>query len=174
MEAWVLLAAWVLAVVGGALVGLVAASAAHRTFDQQRAERSEVAATVVENRAGATGAGDAETTRVADGDRIWVTVRWAAPDGATRTGRTQVEPDTRVGSRVTVWTDRQGALAAQPLNSTEALLEAGMLGAMATAAMGGAVWMCAYAVRDQLERRRLARWDEEWQRLDTRWGRTTG
>jgi hypothetical protein len=173
VEAWVLLMAWVLALAGGALAGLVTASAAHGTFDRQRAERGEVAATVVDHRTDAAATEDAETTRGAD-HRTWATVRWTAPDGAVRTGRTRVEPHAPVGTRVTVWTDRQGALAAPPLNSVEALLESGMLGATATAAANGAVWACAYAVRERLQRRRLAQWDEAWQRLDTRWGGKTG
>lgn len=174
MEAWVLLAAWVLAVVGGVLAGLVTAEAADRTFERQRAERHQVTATVVENPHSAGDAEDKVPTRVANGEPVWVTVRWTAPDGEVRTGRSQAAPDTPAGTHVTIWTDRQGTLAARPLEPTEALVEAALLGVMATAFTGGTVWACAYGVRGCLERRRLAQWDEEWQRIDTRWGRTAG
>jgi hypothetical protein len=173
VEAWVLLAAWVLAVVGGALIGAVTAGAADRSYDRQRSERREVVATVVEKHQHPTGQGDA-STRVADGDRPWATVRWTARDGEERTGRTQVTPGTDAGGRVTVWTDPQGALAAQPLKPAEALIEAALLGAMASVATGGVVWAGAHGVRGRLERRRLAQWEEEWRRLDSRWGRKTG
>lgn len=44
-----LLAAWLLAVVGGALAGTAAAGAADRTFERQWTERHEVVATIVAN-----------------------------------------------------------------------------------------------------------------------------
>ncbi len=194
MEAWVLLVAWVLGVAGGVLAGVVTAGAAERTFERQRAERHEVTATVVENPAvenpavenpvvenpaveNPRSAGDAEgemSTSVAEGEPVWVTVRWTAPDGEVRTGRSQAAPGTPGGARVTIWTDRQGVLATRPLGPAEALTEAVLLGVMATAFTGGAVGACAYGVRGCLERRRLEQWDEEWRRIDTRWGRRAG
>ncbi|MPY51255.1 Rv1733c family protein [Streptomyces acidicola] len=174
VEAWVLLVAWVLGVVGGALVGVTAAEAAGQAFEGQRAERHAVAATVVENARSAVDAKGAASRRLADDDLAWVTVRWRATGGVEHTGRTQAAPDTRPGSHVTVWTDRQGVLTARPPAPAEAQVEAAMLGTMAAAFSGGAVWACAYGVRERLDRRRMAQWDEEWRRMDTRWGRTTG
>lgn len=174
VEAWVLLVAWVLAVVGGALIGMTAAEAADHTFDGQRAERHAVAATVVENARSAVDAKGAASRRAADDDLAWVTVRWTAPGGAEHSGRAQVASDTRPGTRVTVWTDQHGVLAARPLQPAEAQVEAALLGTMAAAFTGGAVWICAYGVRELLEQRRMKQWDEEWRRIDTRWGRTTG
>ncbi|MPY64234.1 Rv1733c family protein [Streptomyces spongiae] len=174
VEAWVLLAAWVLALVGGALVGMVAASAANRTFDRQRAERQEVTATVVQNTRRAVDTEGAASGSGTGDDLSWVTVRWKARDGAEHMGRTQAAPNTRPGTHITVWTDRHGLLAAQPLEPAEAQVEAALLGTMATAFTGGAVWLSAYGVRKRLERRRMAQWDEEWERIDTRWGRKTG
>jgi hypothetical protein len=174
LEAWVLLAAWVLAVLGGVLAGFAAGTAADRSFDRQRSERHEVVATVVkDNRAGA-GKDGAAVTRVGEDDTAWATVRWTGPQGEEHKGRTQVAPDTRAGARVTIWTDPHGALASEPLTPPEALLEASLLGAMATAFTGGTVWAFAYGIRGCLERRRMAQWDAEWQRVDTRWGRMTG
>ncbi|MER6013282.1 Rv1733c family protein [Streptomyces bluensis] len=174
VEAWVLLVAWVLAVVGGALVGTTAAESADHTFEGQRAERHAVAATVVENARSAVDTKGAASRRVADDDLAWVTVRWRATGGVEHTGRTQVAPDTRTGTRVTVWTDQHGVLTARPLDPGEARVEAALLGTMAAAFSGGAVWACAYGVRERLEQRRMAQWDEEWRRMDTRWGRRTG
>jgi hypothetical protein len=174
VEAWVLLAAWVLAVVGGAVVGMVAAGAAERAFERQRAERQEVTATVVETPRTAVDSKDSGSGHVSGDDLAWVTVRWTTPDGAERTGRTQAAPDTRPGARVTIWTDRHGVLAAQPLDPGETQVEAALLGTMAATFTGGAVWAGAYGVRGRLDRRRMAQWDEEWLRMDTRWGRKTG
>lgn len=168
VEAWVLLAAWLLAVVGGVIVGLVTAGEADRAFEQQGALRREVPAVLVEGAAGARPAS------VVDDGRVWVSVRWTAPDGSKRVGRTTVAPDTPAGARVSVWTDSRGALTSPPLSPGNRLLEAALLGALATAVTDGAVWACAHVVRERLNRRRMDQWAEEWERIDTQWRPKTG
>ncbi|MGW0821621.1 Rv1733c family protein [Streptomyces sp. NPDC002845] len=168
VEAWVLLAAWTLALVGGVLAGVVSGIAADRSFAQQRVDRQQIAATVVE------GPKDAESEQAISDERVWVTVRWTATDGTKYTNRTLAAGDTRAGDRVTVWTDGHGTLTAPPLGPTEAFLESSLLGVLATATVCGAVWVSAQGVRGCLERKRMARWDEEWERIDTQWGQTAG
>lgn len=171
VEAWVLLVAWVLALVGGIAAGVTAGSAAERGFDHQRTERREVQATVVKDDRGSDQG--ASASRGGE-ERAWAPVRWTGPDGEERRGRAQVEPGTRAGARVPVWTDRSGALASAPLSPSEALLEASLLGAMATGFTCGTVWVLACGARGALDRRRMEQWDEEWRRVDSRWGRTAG
>lgn len=171
VEAWVLLVAWLLAVVGGALAGLVTATAADRSFDRQRSERQEVVATVVK---GAKDSDAKASDKVAADDRIWATVRWTASDGSVHSARTQVAAGTKAGAHTTLWVDRQGTPKTQPLEPAEALLEAALLGAMASVATAGLVWAGAIGVRGCLDRRRMTQWDKEWLRIDTRWGRMTG
>ncbi|WP_238431432.1 hypothetical protein [Streptomyces cavernae] len=170
VEAWVLLLAWVLAVLGGVLAGLLTAVAADRSFDRQRAERQEVAATVVK---GPKEIGSEASDRMVADDRVWATVRWTGRDGAVHTASTQVAADTTVGTRISLWVDGDSP-ATQPLQPGEALLEASLLGGLAAVATGGLVWAGASGARGCLERRRMTQWDEDWQRMDTRWGRKTG
>jgi hypothetical protein len=168
VEAWVLLAAWLLAVVGGAVVGALVAMAADRAWEGEQAERREIAAVVVST--GSAGA----STRFGDAGRARVEVKWTAPDGRIRTGRTDVSADARPGSRVSIWTDVRGGLVSRPAESSEALLEATVVGVLATAVTGGAVWACARAVRGLLDGRRMGQWAAEWELIQTRWGGRTG
>lgn len=168
VEGWVLLVAWLVAVVVGVVMGVVAAGAADRSFERQVADRREVSAVLVKD------AADAKSASAVDDDRVWAAVRWTAPDGSQHTGQTRVPPDTSAGTHVAVWTDGRGALASAPLTPTERLLEATLLGALATAATGGAVWACTHAVRERLNRRRMERWAEEWEHINTLWGPRTG
>ena len=172
VEAWVLLLASVLAVLGGVLAGLVTGVAADRSFDEQRAERHEVVAGVVKGTQGSDGKATDRVT--ADDGRAWATVRWTAADGTVHTARAKVASGTAAGARVTLWVDSKGTPATQPLEPAEALLEASLLGALASVATGGLVWAGAIGARGYLNRRRMAQWDAEWQRIDTWWGPKTG
>jgi hypothetical protein len=97
-----------------------------------------------------------------------------APDGRIRTGRIDVSAEARPGSRESIWTDVHGGLASRPAESSEALLEAIVVGVLATAATGGAVWACARAVRGLLDGRRMGQWAAEWEHVQSRRGRRTG
>src|SRR5689334_3682730 len=92
VEAWVVLAVWMVVTVGGAGAGLVTATAADAMFARQRTERHSVQAVVVNDvprKATAFGADNRRT----------VEVRWVKPDGSTRTGRTLVSTGLDAGSR---------------------------------------------------------------------------
>ncbi|MCX4404554.1 hypothetical protein OG840_23515 [Streptomyces sp. NBC_01764] len=85
-------------------------------------------------------------------------VRWTAPDGTSRTGQALIHGDLKAGARVTVWQDDQSRLTTEPTDRTEAAAEAGLFGfavAAPTFGVGG-------LVRWQLDRRRTAQWDREW------------
>ncbi|MFF4567213.1 hypothetical protein [Streptomyces sp. NPDC001435] len=167
VEAWVLLAAWALALLGGAAVGVVTAVVADRGAEGERAERREVVAVVVST------VSDGVATRFSDGSRVSVEVRWTVPDGHTRTGRTKVTAGARAGSQVQIWTDARGELTSQPADPPEARLQATAVGVLATAGTGGLVWAGTRAVRGALDRRRLGQWAMEWERIHTHWGGKT-
>jgi hypothetical protein len=169
VEAWVLLAAWVIGLAGGAAAGVLTVVAADRSFDRHRAERREVTAVVVER---APKAVDDKGTDGSHGE--WAVVRWTVPDGSVRTGREQVAPGTVAGSSVRVWIDRRGVLASRPSSEAEAWLEAAVLGGAASVTAGTVVWVCAHGTRELLDRRRMAQWAVEWERVAPRWGRRTG
>lgn len=163
-----MLAGWVLALLAGLLAGLGAAAAVEADADRRRAESRAVSAVLAENAEGEV------LARVGSDQRVWATVRWTAPDGSTRTDEVRVVPGTPAGDRVTVWTDRSGALTAAPVGAGEARLHAALLGVLASASVGGVVLGAAWLVRARLDRRRMEQWDAEWERIDTRWGRKTG
>ncbi|MEI5525467.1 hypothetical protein WB401_12950 [Streptomyces brasiliscabiei] len=168
VEAWVVLGAWVFAVAGGLLAGLGVTGAVERSLDRRRAERRAVSAVLIED------AADRKSAQAVDDERVWGTVRWRAPDGAVRTGQARVSAESPAGTRVTVWTDRHGGLTSEPVTHQEAQAQAAMVGVVTAMGVGGIVLGGAWAVRGCLDRRRMARWDEEWARIDTPWGRKTG
>ncbi|HZF88579.1 hypothetical protein [Streptomyces sp.] len=168
VEAWVLLASWVVALVGGLLAGLAAADAIAESAERQRAERREVSAVLVED------AEDRLPERAPSGYRVWATVRWTAPEGSTHTDEARVPSGTPAGHTVTVWTDPNGKIAAEPLTHEEARWHAISGGVLAASGASGAVLAVAWAARQGLECHRMARWAAEWERMNTRRGGKTG
>ena len=168
LEAWVLLTACVLALVGALLAGLATQGVVERDLDQQRVERQAVTAALVED------AKDKPPAGAADGDRVWATARWTAPDGSTRTGQTKVGPDAPAGTRVTVWTDQHGALTSKPVTHEEAPLQSALAGVLAAGVTVGVVAGGTGAAKAWLDRRRMEQWAADWARTDTRWGGKTG
>lgn len=168
IEAWIVLAAWVFALFGGLFAGLAAAGAVESSAARQRAQSREVPAVLVED------AADHVPSRAATDYRVWATVRWTAPDGSTHTDEARVSPETRKGETVAVWTDGKGDIVAEPLSSGETRLHAIAGGVLAATGAAGTVLATAWAVRLGLERRRMAEWAAEWERIDTRRGWRTG
>jgi hypothetical protein len=166
-EAWIVLAVWTVIALGGTLVGTVTALAADESFAQFRAERHSVEAVLVESTQVVT------TSESASDSRAWAKVRWTASDGSTRTGRTTVESGHKAGSKVLVWTNRQGNLTAEPLTATEAALEAGVLGAAAALAFGGLTFGAGRVARCRLDQRRYNQWGREWDQVGPQWQRRT-
>ncbi|WP_328687854.1 hypothetical protein OHA74_54390 [Streptomyces phaeochromogenes] len=167
-EAWVVLAGWVLALVGGLLAGLVTADSVERAADRQRVDRRSVSAILAED------AEDKGAPWAVSDHRVRTKVRWTAPDGSIRTDEARVAPKTPAGNRVTVWIDKSGSLVTEPVTDEEAEIQAafgGVLAAMgAGAAVSGAVWLA----RRCLYLRRIQQWAAEWERIDTRRGWKTG
>ncbi|MFI9155798.1 hypothetical protein [Streptomyces sp. NPDC053367] len=164
VEAWVVLAVWLIALVGGIVTGALVARAADASFAEQRAERTPVRAVVL---ADAPSDGPHAGTVA---DRVRAKVRWTAPDGTTRTGVALVERGHRTGSAVVVWQDARGTLAPEPPTSAEASVEAGLLGGAAAIAFSGTVVGAGAVVRWRLDRRRLDLWGREWELVGPRWG----
>ncbi|MFF7969889.1 hypothetical protein [Streptomyces sp. NPDC007905] len=169
VEAWVVLAVWIVVVVGGTLAALVTAGAAADEFAQQRAHRHPARAVLL---AGAPPG--ATAARSTDG-RIRVSLRWTAPDGTSRTGRTLVDGGLRAGARVVVWQDDRDRLTAtRPTGRVEGAVEAGLFGSAAALAVAAPACLAGAVVRAHLDRRRLAHWDREWNLVGPGWGHPTG
>ncbi|MET8563795.1 hypothetical protein ABZV75_25710 [Streptomyces flaveolus] len=169
IEAWVVLAVWVIMVIGGAVAALVTVRGAEQEFTEQRAHRHPVPAVLI---------GDAPRGGSADwstDSRVRAPVRWTAPDGTLRTGRALVEQGLKSGARVTVWQDDQGRLTVSPAASrAEGHVEAALFGTGAALAAAAPVFGAGAFARARLDRRRMAHWDQEWDRVGRLWGPRTG
>ncbi|MET9450531.1 Rv1733c family protein [Streptomyces cinerochromogenes] len=163
VEAWVVLTVWVIVALAGTFAALVTARSAEHEFAEQRAHRHAVRAVLL-----------ADTPRDTDG-RARGTVRWTAPDGTLRSGQTLVDGGLKAGAPVTVWQDGQGRLAlSQPTGRTQGHVEASLFGAAAALAVAAPVFGAGAFARARLDRRRMARWDQEWELVGPQWGPKTG
>ncbi|MEU9480214.1 hypothetical protein [Streptomyces sp. NPDC048191] len=167
IEAWLLLVAWVVGVLGGATAGALAAAAADQGFEEDRSSRRQVVAVVLER------AREAGPTHADVSTNASAPVRWTTPDGRIRTGRAAVPAHTPAGTRVRVWTSFRGDLASQPPGRSDAVLRSSLVGAGAAVAAGGAVWGSVRAVLALLGRHRMRQWALEWERADARRGGAT-
>jgi hypothetical protein len=168
VEAWVLLAAWLLTVVTGVLAGLVAARSVEHGLARERADWHPAVARVVAQAPGRS------TSEGSGGERVWTEVRWSAPDGSARTGQARVAPGSKAGTPVTVWTDPRGHLVSRPTTPAEAAFRATLIGTLVGVTTAAVPFVGGLALRSRLERRRMAHWDAEWARLGPQWGRMTG
>ncbi|MFI9243614.1 hypothetical protein ACIGXF_13665 [Streptomyces sp. NPDC053086] len=168
VEAWIVLAGWVLALVVGVLAGLLAARISESGFAARQARVHPVSAVITDG-AARTPAGSG----YGDG-RVWAAVRWTDSDGSAHTDRAKVSPGVPAGSRVTVWTDRADRVVPAPVTGAAADLQAALTGALVAPAAGALVWGAGWLVRGRLIRRRLAEWDAEWKQIGPRWGNLSG
>lgn len=168
IEAWIVLAGWVSALVVGFWAGLGAAEAVERAADRDRAESRAVSAVLAED------AKDASPSRAVSDLPVRATVRWTAPDGTPRTDEARVPPRTPAGSHVTVWTDKRGYVTSEPLTEGEMRLYAALGGTVAAVGASGAMLGVAWVTRLYLDRCRMRRWAADWERVDARWGRAAG
>lgn len=83
--------------------------------------------------------------------------------------RRSVDADATAGTTVTVWVNREDELVSKPVARSEARLQAAAGGMLV--ALGAAVGVLAAGrlPRAFLERRRLAEWEGEWERVGPGW-----
>ncbi|MFK4105321.1 hypothetical protein ACI2L1_35705 [Streptomyces sp. NPDC019531] len=167
VEAWIVLAMWMVIAVGGAIVGLVTAHACDNVLTRQRAERHSSSALLLTDVPGTASAG-------ASSDRALAKVRWTLPDGTARTGRTLVDTGQKAGAHVVVWLDAKGGLTTEPPGPVEAGFEAALMGMAAALALAGGVYGVGAAARWRLDRRRIDAWGREWEQIGPRWCHRTG
>ncbi|MFH7334298.1 hypothetical protein [Streptomyces sp. KHY 26] len=169
VEAWIVLAAWVLVLFCGVLAGLLAAQASAASYAARLAQVHPVTAVLTDQAAPTPAAG----TGYDDG-RVWATVRWTDPDGSVHTDRAKVVPGVPAGSSVTVWANHADHVVAPPVTGASADLQAALTGVLVGPSAGAAVWCASWLVRNRLIRRRMAEWDEEWKQIGPRWGNLSG
>lgn len=167
LEAWIVLVAWALTVLGGVFTGLLATQSVEDGLARQRVEWHAVLALldadVPKSTASATGA-----------DMVWAKVHWTAADGSPHAGQARVSVGSPAGTPVTVWTDPDGRLVTKPATPSQARLRASLVGVLVGVGVAGVPFVGGRLVRGRMERRRMTQWDEEWQRIGPLWGRKTG
>ncbi|MEV5952353.1 hypothetical protein AB0M11_01005 [Streptomyces sp. NPDC051987] len=169
VEAWIVLAVWTVALLGGLLAGAAAGAAVHRDFAERRAAVHPVSARLTENAA----AGSPVLTGY-DVGKSWVTVRWTDAAGATRTGLAKALPTARAGSRVQVWVNAAERPVAAPPSRAEAACESLATAVLVSPLVATAVWGGGWLVRRRLMHRRLDEWDAEWRRIGPQWRNFSG
>ncbi|MEU6217583.1 hypothetical protein ABZ845_08675 [Streptomyces sp. NPDC047022] len=168
LEAWVVLTVWVAIVIGGVLTGVAADHSVERGLTLERDEWHVVVARLAED------APEATTATAAGGGQVWAKARWKTADGSSRTGQARVAARSPRGTSVRVWTDRDGSMVSAPDTASEVRMRATMVGVLMGASAAAVPFMFGRVVRERLERRRMAQWDEAWARFGPLWGRTTG
>ncbi|MFD7708323.1 hypothetical protein ACFV6E_21475 [Streptomyces sp. NPDC059785] len=169
LEAWLVLAVWVLIVVGGTLAGVWAALAADESLAHQRAVRSPHPAVLLEDVPGSAAAAGGVS-----GGQVRVKVRWVSPDGSVRTGLAPVDAGQKNGSTVVIWTDRQDKPVVEPPDGMAAAFESAALGTAAASALSGLALGAGAVARGWLDRRRIDQWGKHWTEIGPRWGHRTG
>ncbi|MDO0924435.1 hypothetical protein QQY24_03020 [Streptomyces sp. TG1A-8] len=169
VEAWIVLATWILALLAGTAAGAAVAYCTDTALSARRAQAHPVSAVLTDDAAKTPAAGGGY-----DDARVWATVRWTARDGSVRTDRVKVLPGTAAGATVTMWADRADRVVPPPASASEAGAQMVLGGALAAQVTGTAVWGAGWLVRTRLVRRRLAEWDEEWKRIGPEWRDLSG
>jgi hypothetical protein len=167
VEAWLGVISVLAIAAGGTVAGALAFLGVTRDLAEQRDERRSVPAVVVED----VGDGRAGVKDGGTGFPESATVRWRAPDGAAREGRTVVDPGAGAGTGTTVWIGRDGQLVGEPITRDEA----GVHGAVAALAVGSGVCLAVMSARRAatavLNRRRARAWEYEWAEFGPHWQR---
>ncbi|MEU5893728.1 hypothetical protein ABZ835_43995 [Streptomyces sp. NPDC047461] len=165
VEAWIVLVAWILAALGGLLTGRAVMGSVEDGLAARRAALHSLSAVLTEDAPKSQPLATSGTSDV----MVWAKVRWSTADGAAHTDLARVGPGTSKGTSVTVWADRTGRLVRMPVDATEARLEAVLMGGSAGFAAGGVALGAGWLVRRWLDRRRMAEWAAEWEKVGPQW-----
>ncbi|QTD96145.1 Rv1733c family protein [Streptomyces cyanogenus] len=169
VEAWIVLAGWLLALVAGVFAGVVAARTSESSFAARVSQLHPVSAVLTDDSARTPAVGSGY-----DDGRVWAAVRWTDADGSVHTDRAKVSSGAPAGTRITVWTNQSDRVVPTPVTGAAADLQSALTGALVAPAASALVWGAGRLVRGRLIRRRMAEWDEEWKQIGPRWGNFSG
>jgi hypothetical protein len=99
----------------------------------------------------------------------WLPVRWSTPGGIQREGQALLPIDTRLGSAVPVWLDRNGNLTGAPMDRNSI---SGVTVAVSGLTLIGApvaVWAVYGLLIAALDARRYRRWADGWAAVEPEW-----
>ncbi|MEU3661048.1 hypothetical protein AB0E77_15030 [Streptomyces sp. NPDC032940] len=171
-QAWIALGLLLAVLVASPAAMFAAGDAAYRhyraTAAHQERTRDHVPAALVHDAPRHPEPGSDEARRT----RYPVEVRFTAPDGATHTGKADVEPGLPADSTVLVWVDTAGTITEPPLDADQIRSRAmgwAILAFLAVALTG----LAAHALTGLLlHRRNLADWATAWAATSPRWSRS--
>jgi hypothetical protein len=133
---------------------------ARQTQLAQQASRSQVTAVVLA--VTAPPAGDARLTWQAQ-------ARWRAPDGREVTHEVPVPSSTVAGGKLQVWTDRTGGLTTAPLLDSQVANQTAFAETLGVIVAAGVLALAGALALWELNKRRMADWDADWQATGPRW-----
>ncbi|HWD01530.1 MAG TPA: hypothetical protein VG674_03560 [Amycolatopsis sp.] len=146
------------------VIMLAKADVAHETAasDAQQHSRHQVTATVLAATPKAGSVGD--SAPIAQSARV--TATWQTPAGTQQTGVVTVPAGNgNPGAQAPIWLDKSGKQTTAPLTHADAVTNGVLVGAFtwlcAAGILGGALWIS----RRVLDRKRAARWADEWAQL---------
>ncbi|MFF5899604.1 hypothetical protein ACFY8O_27265 [Streptomyces argenteolus] len=177
-EAWVALVALLMMVLAAPVLGWVSGSltdeALQRVVRSQHAQRHLTSAVVVRGASGGSlFAQDPETAVTEDTTRRSVVAGWRAPDGTARTGTVSTASEvTTPGTRIQIWTDREGRPAMRPMDAPTARTHAVLAGVGVAVLVGGLTEGVRRLVVWRMTLRRYERLDRAWAEVGPDWGRT--
>ena len=141
--------------------GAWAHALAARQAQTQRADLSQVTATLLRTAPVLTGYGSASG--------IVIKARWQAPDGKIRTGELLMTADAAAGHSTQIWVDRTGRLTGPPLSADQVTGQVQLAAGVAVGGLAAMLITAAWLVRSGLDRRRMAAWDADWLANGPRW-----
>ena len=103
----------------------------------------------------------------------WVLTQatWTSVAGVRRSGEVPATPGSRKGTLVTVWTDGNGYLDSPPLAISEVASQADAATTGVIVGAGVVYIAGAAAIRQLINRRRMAAWDADWLATAPTWNR---
>lgn len=143
-----------------------------RAYAEQSRDRHLVTA-MVTDKPGATVIEDAIGTSEQARVVARAPVRWRV-DGVDHTEMLRVDPEAKVGDRVDIWVDGSGHRVAAPIPTSQAGIDALMVGAASWLGLMAGMASLSALVRAGLMRRRDIGWDRELRMLADNGGGRTG
>ena len=167
VAAWVLLAAGLLVVLVGGVLGIGVYDRMVHQGHAEAVDRTSASATLLD---GAPTIGSAYAT----GSSVGVHATWKDRLGMTHTGLVTAPEGLDAGSTVPIWIDRSGAAVPEPMSARDALGMAGITAGLVLVAgvmVLAVVWFILGHLRMASN---SAAWEQEWRQVAPLWSRGEG
>jgi hypothetical protein len=167
VAAWVLLAAGLLVVLVGGVLGIGVYDRMVHQGHAEAVDRTSASATLLDS---APTIGSAYAT----GSSVGVHATWKDRLGMTHTGLVTAPQGLDAGSTVPIWIDRSGAAVPEPMSARDALGMAGITAGLVIVA-GVMVLAVLWAILGRvLMASNSAAWEQEWRQVAPLWSRGEG